>query len=314
MPHRRFQPFCGMFLQVGERVCEFLPHPSLLGERDGLFCLEGGTAWLYKVVDVDTGLPYALKVLKPAFRTRQIAALSAALATRARHLPELQADQRLCLTRKGYPALVRQYPELEFAILMPWVSAPSWAGLLVNPRLSSTYTPTQAYTLARACLHALSALEAQGIAHADLAGGNLVPSPDRQRVQLLDLETMYLPGLDPPRRKCQGTPGYQHQHLGPHGQWCPQGDRFASAILVTEILTWWNPRVRARVSEDAESLFRPDELQTQEPRCLPIVRDTLYTLGPQVLQLFDQAWLSPTLEQCPPLRAWVEALLSVRRS
>lgn len=307
MPHQRFQPFCGMFLPIGETVFEFLPHPSFLGEKDGVFCLEGGTAFIYKVLDVDTGNPYALKVFKRGFRTKQIAAISAALA-RYENLSALRAEQRLCITRARYSELIHVYPEMEFAILMPWINTPSWAGLLLNPQLSSVYTSEQARTLALVTASALSALETQGFAHADIAGSNLVPAPDKQQVQLLDLENMYLPELPPPQKKSQGTPGYQHQHMGPDGQWCPEGDRFAGAILLTEMLTWWNPRVRARVAEDSESLFRSDELQTQEPLCLPVVRDTLYTLSPRLLELFDQAWLSRTLEDCPPLRAWATAL------
>ena len=313
MPRQRFQPFCGMFLPIGETVFEFLPHPSFPGEKENVFYLEGGTAFLYKVLNVDTGAPYALKVFKRGFRMRQIATLSAALA-RYENLPALRVEQRQCITRARDAELIRTYPEMEYAILMPWISTPSWAGLLLNPQFSSTYTFEQARTLARATASALSALEARGIAHADIAGSNLVPAADKQQVQLLDLENMYLPGLPPPQKKSQGTPGYQHQRLGPDGQWCPEGDRFAGAILLTEMLTWWNARVRARVPEDAESLFRPEELQTQEALCLPVVRDTLYTLSPRLLELFDQAWLSRTLEECPPLRAWAAALSSIRNT
>lgn len=307
MPHQTFQPFCGMFLQIGATYLEFLPHPSFLGEKDGVFCLEGGTAFIYKILDVDTGDPYALKVFKRGFRHKQIAVLTTALA-RYEKLTALQAEQRLCLTRSSHAELLTTYPELEFAILMPWLDLPSWAGLLFNPQLSSTYIYEQARGLARATANALSSLEAQGLAHADIAGSNLVPTAGRSEVQLLDLENMYLPGLPAPQKKSQGTPGYQHQQMGPNGQWCPEGDRFAGAILLTEMLTWWSPRVRARVPEDAESLFKPEELQTSEPACLAAVRDTLYSMSPRLLELFDQAWLARKLEDCPPLRAWAEVL------
>lgn len=71
MPHQKFQPFSGMFLRIGEAYFEFLPHPSLLGEKDGVYCLEGGSAFIYKIADVDTGLLYALKVFKSGFRDKQ---------------------------------------------------------------------------------------------------------------------------------------------------------------------------------------------------------------------------------------------------
>jgi hypothetical protein len=63
-------------------------------------------------------------------------------------------------------------------------------------------------------------------------------------VELLDLEGVYISGIPSPKRLSHGSPGYQHCRLGRQGQWSPYGDRFAGAILLTEMLTWWNPVVR----------------------------------------------------------------------
>ena len=305
----RLQPFRGMFLQIGEAYFEFLPHPLFPDDAEAVFVLEGGTAFIYKLRHVDTGEQYALKVFKRDSRNEQIAYITATL-TQYADLPEIQATSRVCLTPKAYPEMVRTYPEIAYAILMPWLDAPTWTGILLNPQTSAAYTREQALSLAKATANALSKLETYGLAHADIAGGNIVPAANRQQVQLLDPESMYLPGMPIPRKVSQGTPGYQHQHLGPHGQWCPEGDRFAGAILLSEMLTWWNPRVRARVADDAETVFRPEELQAPEVPCLQAVRDTLYTLNPLVLELFDRAWLSRTLTDCPPLRTWAVALLT----
>jgi len=277
-----------------------------------VFSLEGGTAFIYKILNVDTNALYALKVFKQAFRNKYSATSTAALVN-YKDLPALQADQRLCITKANHPELVNTYPEIEYAILMPWISAPTWAGLLLNSQFSATFTSEQARSMAQATADALSGLEAHGLAHADIAGANLVPAGDTQNIQLLDLENMYIPGLVSPRKKSQGTPGYQHRQPGPQGQWCAEGDRFASAILLTEILTWWHPRVRARVAEHAESLFRPEELQTPDPLCLQSVRETLYTFNPRLRELFDLAWSSGTMADCPPLRAWA-AILSTEHS
>lgn len=309
MNHLRLQPFRSMFLQVGETYFEFLPHPLFLDDAEAVYVLEGGTAFIYKLSDVDTGEQYALKVFKRDFHNEQIASITAFLADYA-DLPELQAKRRVCITENTHPELVNTYPELAYAILMPWINAPTWAGILLNPQASAAYTREQALSLAQATAHALSSLEAHGLAHTDIAGGNIVPASDRKQIQLLDLENMYIPGMPAPPKMSQGTPGYQHQHLGSEGQWYPEGDRFAGAILLTEMLTWWNPRVRAHVSEDAETLFRPEELQALETPCLQAVRDTLYTLSSQLLELFDQAWLSRTLADCPPLSTWTATVSS----
>jgi len=288
---------------------EFLPHPLFPDDKNTVFVLEGGTAFLYKIRNLDTKELCALKVFKRDSRNEHIAHVAALLA-RYPDLPALRSEQRVYITKTMYPELVHTYPEMEFAVLMPWISTPTWAGLLLNPLASATYTRDQACSLAQATADALWNLEAYGLAHADIAGSNLVPAPDRKQIQLLDIEDVYLPGMPPPPKLSQGSPGYQHRHLGPRGQWCPEGDRFAGAILLTEMLTWWNPRVRAHVADESETLFRPEELQLPDIACLQAVRDTLYTLNPELLTLFDQAWFSRTLVDCPPLSIWATTLSS----
>lgn len=304
----QFQPFRGMVLSLGQTRFEFLPHPLFPEDQKAVFVLEGGTAWIYQVRDCTTGALYALKVFKQAFRNAYSARLQAALAQYPA-LSALRAQERLCIQGGDYPRLVQEFPDIEYAIVMPWVSAPTWAGILQNPQASASYTPEQARQLAWATASALRSLEVNGLAHADIAGSNIALASDWQSLQLLDLENMYIPGMPPPPKCCHGSPGYQHRQLGPHGHWCPEGDRFAGAMLLTEILTWWNPRVRGRVPDGAETVFQPEELQGPENPCWRVVRDTLYTISPQLLALFDQAWFSPTLADCPPLSAWADALL-----
>jgi hypothetical protein len=305
----RFQPFCGMVFQVGWTCFEFLPHPFFPDDKDAVFVLEGGTAFLYKVRNVDTGEFYALKVFKHAFRNEHIAQVTTFLAQYA-HLPALHPEQRMCITKSTCPELIRTFPEIEYAILMSWVDTPTWAGLLLNAQAGARYTLDRARSLARATANALWSLETHGLAHADIAGGNLVPAPDWSQVQLLDIEEIYIPGMPPPLKFSRGSPGYQHRHPGLRGQWCPEGDRFAGAILLTEMLTWWNPRVRAHVAEESETLFRPEELQVSETPCWRAVRDTLGMLNPKLLSLFDQAWSSRTLAECPPMSTWATTLLA----
>jgi serine/threonine protein kinase len=305
----KFQPYREMFLQIKRTTFEFMPHPLFPDDPQAIFVLEGGTAFIYQLRDLEKQRLYALKVFKPAYRDEHSMRVTEFLVLH----PELrvfQIDGRICLTRYSAPDLVQTFPELEYAILMPWNTSLSWAGMMLNPQVSACYSREQALTLARATANALWNLEALGVAHADLAGSNLVPSQDGKQLQLLDPEGMFLPGKPLPKKLSQGSPGYQHRHLGPQGQCCREGDRFAGAILLTELLTWWNPRVRARVEEHAETLFRQEELQTRDAPCWPVVRDTLYTLSPKLLALFDQVWFSQTLADCPPFSAWSLILLS----
>ena len=304
-----FQPFSGMFLQIGGSYYEFMPHPLFPDDKLTVFALEGGTAFVYQLRNPDTGNLYALKVFKSGYRTEHIAQITQALV-RYRDLTPLQPEQRICLTRMNYPQTVSSHPELEYAILMRWLEEPTWTGLLLNPATSARYTRQQALTLAQTTANVLWDLEAHGVAHGDLAGNNLVPLLGYKRIALLDLEDMYIPGTPTPRKFSQGTPGYQHRHLGPRGQWCPEGDRFAGAVLLTEILTWWEPRVRALLPDHAETLFSPEEVQVPGTPFWRVVRETLYRLNPNFLALFDRAWSSNTLTDCPGLDVWATTLLS----
>jgi len=79
--------------------------------------------------------------------------------------------------------------------------------------------------------------------------------------------------------------------------------------LLAEILTWWDPHVRACVPDQAGTLFQPAELQTDTSRCWSEVRDTLWSMHPNLLTLFDQAWFSASLAECPDFVSWYSTLV-----
>lgn len=305
----RFQPFAGMFLRFGAAYFEFVPHPLLPQDKEAAFVLEGGEALVYQMRNRESGGLYALKVLKPAYRDERIAHITAFLAQQP-DIPGLDT-RRICVTRSNYPELVQTFPELDYALLMPWIEAPAWTGVLSNQATGARYTFERARGLALTTANVLWNIESRGLAHTDIAGSNVLLSPDYTQIQLLDLEGMYVPGLPAPKKFSQGSPGYQHCDPGPRGQWCPEGDRFAGAVLLTEMLTWWEPRVRAHVADHAETLFRPDELQEIGPPSWQVVREVLHSVHPKILTLFDQAWASPTLAECPDLATWAKTLFSI---
>lgn len=299
----KFRPSVGLILAVGESAFEFVPHPLFSDESDSVFVMEGGEALIYQVRAVTTKSLYALKIIKPAYRSEHIARATETIRSFS-DIPGLSMHNRICLTMAEYPDLLKTYPDLEYAVLMPWLVGKTWSGLMLDQAASARYTVQQACALAATVAQLLQKLESLHLAHSDIAGGNIWLSPDLKHVQLLDLESLYIPGVPPPPFYSGGTPGYQHHHLGPRGQWCPEGDRFAGAILLTEMLTWWNPAVRARVADQAETLFQPAELQTNRASCWPEVRNTLWSIRPGLLYLFDQVWSSTSLAECPDLDSW----------
>ncbi|HLZ81855.1 MAG TPA: hypothetical protein VKP04_09495, partial [Ktedonobacteraceae bacterium] len=134
----RFQPFVGMFLRFGSASFEFVPHPLLLQDKNAVFVLEGGEALVYQVRNRESGILYALKVFKPAYRSERIARITTFLAHRL-DLPGLDT-LRICVTMSNYPELVQTFPELEYALLMPWIEAPTWAGVVLNQAIGALYT------------------------------------------------------------------------------------------------------------------------------------------------------------------------------
>ena len=68
-------------------------------------------------------------------------------------------------------------------------------------------------------------------------------------------------------------------------------DRFAGAVLLAEMLVWWDPRVSELTPDGAESIFQPLELQEVGHSRWERVRDALWATCPPALQLFDQAYI-----------------------
>lgn len=303
----KFNPSVGMLFHVGPIYFEFMPHPLFPDDNDTVYVIEGGEALIYQIRNVATQDLYALKVIKPGYRSNHIAYVAAALLYYT-DIPGLSMQNRICLTATNFPDVIEEFPELEYATLMPWFKGKTWAGLIIDQAASAQYTVQQACRLAAIIANILWHLEFRHMAHTDIAGGNILLSTDLQQVQLLDFEGMYIDGAPAPKLYSQGSPGYQHPHLGPHGQWCPEGDRFAGAVLLTEVLTWWNPRLRALVADDAESLFRPEEIQVMDTPCWHEVRNTLWSIRPELLYLFDQAWTSSNLSECPEFSVWSNTL------
>lgn len=306
-----------MTLAVGGSTFGFMPHPLLAEDGGGVFVdevfvVEGGEALLYQLQDLTTGELAALKVSKPSYRGEQIARSAAALAPYA-DIPGLALANRLCLTKANSPELLARYPALEFAVVMPWLRGRTWAGFLLDRVAGAAYSGEQALRLALSCAHVLWELEAHHLSHTDIASGNVHVSDDLARVELLDIENLYQPHAPTPKFIGRGTPGYQHCRLGRHGQWCAAGDRFAGAILLAEMLSWWDTAVREATPEGAESLFQPHELQRADGRRWQAVRDALWALCPPALALFDQAWASSSLEECPELATWAWTLLETHQ-
>jgi WD40 repeat protein len=127
---------------------------------------------------------------------------------------------------------------------------------------------------------------------------------------LVDVEGLYAPGLPRPEVLPSGSSGYAHR-TAREGLWGPTADRFAGAVLLAEMLGWGDESVREACY--GETYFDPAEMPSvaQASAC-----DRYQTLlsalarhyDQPVADLFERAWTSETLADCPTFGEWLVAL------
>jgi WD40 repeat protein len=310
-----FQPQVDQELTIDTVTYRIAEHPVARGMPYGQ---EGRAAVVYKLVHGDrTGLQVsrALKVFKPRFREPGLVALSLRLAAFA-DMPGLSVCKRTVLTPQSdqQAALVREYPDLIYAVLMPWIDGPTWMEVLLDEQALS---PEQSLQIARSLCSILADMENRGLAHCDLSGPNvlipLLAAPDlaawatatRTGVALVDVEQMYGPGLKRPLAIPAGSSGYAHRSVA-DGMWSASSDRFAGAVLLAEMLGWCGERVRK--ASWGENYFDPAEMQTENQRYKTLLTALKEQWGDTVADLFSSAWSSETLADCPSFSEWYSAL------
>jgi hypothetical protein len=295
---------------VAYRIAE---HPAAPGFPYGQ---EGRAGIVYCLQNPATASKAALKVFKPRFRTPALVSQAEKLAAFA-DLPGLTVCRRSLLTPQRNADLLRREPDLTYAVLMPWIEGPTWTEVMLEKR---PLTPQQALDLARAFADILSRMEQNGIAHCDLSGPNvLLPmlagqTADRRpqtayrppsAVELVDVEGLYAPGLPRPEALPSGSSGYAHR-TAREGLWGPTADRFAGAVLLAEMLGWCDPQVVQAAW--GESYFDPQEMQQDTPRYRTLMAALERRWGSNVARLFERAWRSDSLLDCPTFGEWLVAL------
>jgi len=293
MPNK-FEP--GNLLFIEDRSYKMAEHPLAPGMPYGQ---EGRRAVVYQLVS-ESNDKFALKVFKTRFRVPSMVRVAELLQPYA-SLDGLQACQRTVLTGSRHSRLLRENPDLTYAVLMPWVKGSTWQEILLDPE---GFSQDRSLGVARAFSSQLMTLEENRLAHCDLSGANLILQPGDQP-GLVDLEEMYGPGFMEPKEIPAGSPGYAHKSA-PSGIWSDETDRFAGAVLLSEMLSWSDPQVREAAW--GESYFAPKDMQTENKR-LDVLRKSLEThYGSRILDLFNQAWRSDSLRDCPTFAEWAVAL------
>lgn len=292
-----FEPKPGMKLTLGEEVIEFTSLETNKPPSVFVYGEQGKEATVYRVRK--DGLMYALKVFRRRFQNERLIKITKKLNSLKR-LEGLQVAERFIIDRQSFPNLIEKYPELNYSILMPWMYGQSWGHLIEK---KETLQFGDYLNIAQSLLRVAYNLEVRGLAHCDLSNNSFMIDPSLLSIQLIDLENLYSPDLPLPVPDVSyGTLGYRSRWVAENGLWSANSDRFAIAILCAEIVTWHNKEIydnKARV----DSFFDEEEIGRSSGR-FNFMMYSLGRLNPDLSDLFQRAWFSSTLDQCPSISDW----------
>lgn len=290
------------------------PHPSA---PKLAFAQEGAKGTVYQVVRMSDKRVFALKVFKERFREAEMILLSGKLADYAR-LPGMAVCSRQVIHQGGYGSnALKKYPEFEYAVLMPWSRGRTWFDIISS---RASIVSQVGIEIARRTSATFAALEALSAAHCDASSANLLIDANTLDINLIDVEDMYSPQLSKPSGVPHGTNGYNHRQARSDGQWRPEGDRFAAAIIIVEMLCWHNEQIRENATEDG-TYFAPNEMQELNSAKCQLICETLRKidllpsdLRERLAHQFEQIWDSQTLAECPKMSSWLSLLEQAPRA
>jgi len=258
---------------------------------------------VYKVKNQKDEL-FALKVFSLAYRSPQIYHQAKKIIN-YKNLPGLKACQRTIIKPIDHPELATRFPELRYAALMPWVPGRTWMEVIRNQEELSN---DQIWNTAQSLALCLWKMSHAGIAHCQLNADNLLINLQENAaasVEFCDLEGLYAADLEEPEFLEVNQPEYCHPSLI-EGIWNPNADRVAGAILLSEILTWNNPQVREALVTERSTNNR--QISIREERFFLMQKALKESRGASISGLFEQAWRSGKIEECPTFDEWAKEL------
>jgi hypothetical protein len=297
----------GESITIGGVQFTVAEHPMAPGIPFGQ---EGRQGIVYQLITQDGSRSgkKALKVFREQFRDPKLKSLSEHLKAYT-GLPGLMVCDRTVIVPEEHGDLLSRHPELIYGTVMPWVEGPTWMDVMLDKRELSEQ---DSFHVARSLIEVLFSMEQRGLAHCDLSGANVLlpkladqPEGAFADVEFVDIEQMYAPKLEKSEITTGASPGYAGENIS-DDLWSPHADRFAGAILIAEMLGWCDGTVRGHAW--GESYFAPEEIQKKSTRYDVLLHSIRKHFGDQVAKLFERAWESIRLEQCPSFAEWLAAL------
>jgi len=307
-----FQPNPGDGIVINGKSYTVGQHPAAPGVA---YAQAGRQGIVYQLIPVDGQLheAKALKVFFPKFRIPAMVYQSEHMGN-YREIPGLQVSSREVLTPERNGDLIAEYPDLLYAVIMPWIHGCTWFDVISDQR---NLGRSESLMLAKALAAIGSSMEQRGLAHCDLSAPNVmlpffseVKLPEgAAAVELVDVEQMYSPKMDRPDVLLAGSPGYAAHRTVHSGLWSAYADRFAGAVIIAEMLGWSDPAIVNRAW--GESYFDQHEMQTPCERYFLLKKSLGQRWDAKISDLFSRAWDSQDLSSCPTFGEWLIALSSL---
>lgn len=303
-----FIPKVDQKINYRNETCLFMQHPSA---TEGTVLSETGRrAKVYPLL-CDGKQKYALKVFHYKYRKPEIKqTVDQMQSLLTKYYPDLFYDgapinthglivgRRGVINTKQDGNLISEFPPLEYAIMMPWVDGERWSNYVSN---RIPISKTQSVLLAKNLCSVLADLESRGLAHCDISADNFIFTNDYSKVELVDIEEMFGPGLSKPSIPPGGTPGYTPEWVRAKGNWDKDADRYAAGVLLAEILGWQSQSVRTE--KYGQTYFHASEIGTECKR-LQVLLNELEKLDDRLAQLLTRVWFSSKFSDCPKISEW----------
>ncbi|MEW4285920.1 tetratricopeptide repeat protein [Priestia koreensis] len=302
-----FHPEAGQTIRLFKNTYSFAKHPAVFG-MDMPYGQEGRQGTVYQLINRQiSGLQNkkALKVFRDRFKNKQQSNIAKQIASFST-MYGLSVCERHVVTKECHATLLSHEEDLEFSLIMPWIDGPTWSDILLDNQILSEETCLH---ISCALVFTLKSMEEKGLAHCDLSSSNvLIPYLSHERsssfshIELVDIEEMYASHLSKPKALPGGSLGYAADYIK-EGVWSEKADRFSGAILLVEMLTWFDESVRELKADDI-SYFNPEEIQQLSHKYEVVKAAVQNMLGDAGNRLFEQVWRSNSLEDCPSFKDW----------
>jgi hypothetical protein len=196
-------------------------------------------------------------------------------------------------------------------VLAPEIVTTTWADVADSIRAGGQSLPTVVkLLLCQKLSERIEWLESAHVAHRNLSATSVLIDPVNVEVHFVDWDNLFHSSLSKPANVVSEAVGYIAPFLKAEpaanidATWKPRSDRFALAVLNSEILLL--------NSESAVTpgggLLEQQHIFDRAGQTLQRLRNALQRNSPEVLKLFDQCLTASNFEQCPGPCEWLRLI------